>query len=130
MAEHDPHMEVATYALGMQAPDERAAFEQHLSGCAPCRAELAELEPAVGLLRHAAPADSPPPSLQARTMLAIEREAAEAAEPARERPRRRRTWLPRLALAGAAAAAIAAAGLTGLRVGEERQAGSSRSTRD
>lgn len=124
MAEHDPHAEVATYVLGMQAPDERAAFEQHLSGCASCQSELAELEPAVGLLRDAAPADVPPPSLQARTLLAIEREAAETAEPARERPhRRRRSWLPRLALAGAAAVAIAAAGLVGLRVGEERQAG-------
>ena len=37
-----PHDELAAYAVDALDPDERAAVEAHLDGCAPCRAELAE----------------------------------------------------------------------------------------
>ena len=40
---------------------ERAAIEEHLQGCAPCRAELAELE-AVDMALHGMPTPEPPAS--------------------------------------------------------------------
>lgn len=40
----------ALYVLGVLAPDERAAYEQHLAECPVCRAEVAEFGPLPGLL--------------------------------------------------------------------------------
>ncbi|OJV81502.1 MAG: hypothetical protein BGO37_06060 [Cellulomonas sp. 73-92] len=48
------------YVLGALAPDERRAYEDHLAGCARCRAAVAELAPLPGLLARARPvADDP-----------------------------------------------------------------------
>jgi anti-sigma-K factor RskA len=123
MAETGIHLDVAGYALGVLEPTERVAFELHLEVCDKCRAELAELAPAVHLLHRAASGERPPASLQARTLIAIEREAAELAQPTAPRPRRRGAWMPRLVLAGLALLAVIAAGIVGLRAGEQRQAG-------
>lgn len=122
MAEPDLHVDVAGYALGVLDPGERAALERHLAGCERCRVELVELVHTVRMLDGAAPADRPPASLQARTFIRIERDAAIDREPARAR-RPRRSWLPRLALAGVALVAVTAAALLGFRAGEQRQAG-------
>jgi anti-sigma factor RsiW len=43
------------YVLGALAPDERRAYEDHLAGCARCRAAVAELAPLPGLLARARP---------------------------------------------------------------------------
>ncbi|MEY9968088.1 anti-sigma factor RsiW [Streptacidiphilus sp. MAP12-16] len=40
------------YLLGALDPAERAAVEQHLTGCTLCRAELLRMAPLPGLLRH------------------------------------------------------------------------------
>ncbi len=40
------------YVLGALAPAERAAFERHLGGCAPCRESVASLAVLPGLLRR------------------------------------------------------------------------------
>jgi anti-sigma-K factor RskA len=98
------HLDVAGYALGELAGGEHARFEQHLAECAACRGELAELEGAARMLSFAAPADRPPASLAARTLLAVEREAGTPAAPtAFARPRRRRVF----ALAAVAAVGVA-----------------------
>lgn len=126
MPDGDIHTDVAAYALGRLDPGDAARFEQHLAGCAGCREELGELAPAARLLTLAGPADEPPSDLQARTFMAIEREAgsrvmAPASPAHRGRPRRRRAL--RLVLAGAAAAAVIVAVLAGVRLGEQRQPG-------
>jgi len=45
----------APYVLGMLSADERAAFEQHLSGCAECAARVAEIADLPGLLATVPP---------------------------------------------------------------------------
>ena len=86
-------LDVVGYALGQLAGAEHARFEQHLTECAACRVELAELEGAARMLSLAAPADRPPASLAARTLLAVEREATRPRPPpAFARPRRRRVF--------------------------------------
>ncbi|MCI2237669.1 zf-HC2 domain-containing protein [Paenibacillus sp. TRM 82003] len=104
----DPYaVDAGAYVLGALAPAERADFEEHLTGCASCRAAVEELAGLPGLLAHAPAAavaaladDAPPePPLAPRTLLPRLLRAARA-------HRRRR----RLALsAGAAAACLAAA---------------------
>lgn len=124
MAETDLHIDVAGYALGVLESAERMAFERHLEACVTCRAELVEFAPTVTLLDQAASAERPPASLQARTFIAIERDAAAFSQPTAARGRLRRAWVPRLVLAGVALLAVVAAGIVGLRAGEQRQAGS------
>jgi len=67
----------AGYALGVLEPEERAAFETHLAGCAECIAEVREMRLIAGVLLHAVPQVSPPASLRAR----IVGEAAAAVPP-------------------------------------------------
>jgi anti-sigma factor RsiW len=45
---------LSAYLLGALDRDEREAVERHVADCARCRAELVELAPLVGLLRHTA----------------------------------------------------------------------------
>ncbi len=95
---------IGALALGQLDPDERAATEAHLEGCAGCRAEYEALAPVATLLSRAdpdrlTPIPTPPAHLGDRIArrIAAERRAA----------RRRRV---RLGLGmGAAAAAAAAA---------------------
>ena len=47
--EHDA---LSAYLLGALDPAERRAIERHVADCARCRAELVQLAPLVGLLRH------------------------------------------------------------------------------
>lgn len=93
---------LGAHALGRLEGSERAGLEAHLEGCPECRAELAELEPVVGMLPHAdparfGPAPQPPPELGQRIAATIEGE--------RRRTGRRRVG--GLALGGAAAALAA-----------------------
>jgi hypothetical protein len=94
---------LGAHALGRLEGTERAGLEAHLEGCPECRAELAALEPVVGMLPHAdparfGPAPQPPPELGQRVAATI------AAE--RRRIGRRRKF-GGLALGGAAAAIAA-----------------------
>ncbi|MFC1420218.1 anti-sigma factor family protein [Streptacidiphilus cavernicola] len=45
---------LGAYLLGALDPEERRAMELHVAGCEQCRAELVELAPLPGLLRHTA----------------------------------------------------------------------------
>lgn len=95
----------AAYVLGALSPDERRLFEEHLAGCAECRASVGELAGLPALL-----AQVPAPALD-------EVEPAAAPRPANvpatllpsllHRVRRRRT-VRRWTLAGTAALAAAA----------------------
>ncbi|MGW4502863.1 anti-sigma factor family protein, partial [Micromonospora sp. NPDC004336] len=44
------------YVLGALAPAERAAYERHLAGCAPCRQAVADIAVLPGLLGRLDPA--------------------------------------------------------------------------
>jgi hypothetical protein len=48
---------LGSYLLGSLCSSESAEFDRHLAGCAPCRAELAELAPLLVLLSRVDPAD-------------------------------------------------------------------------
>jgi hypothetical protein len=50
---------LSAHVDGALAPDERAALEAHLAGCAECRRELAALERTVALVRAIEPARAP-----------------------------------------------------------------------
>ncbi|WP_042432038.1 anti-sigma factor family protein, partial [Streptacidiphilus anmyonensis] len=45
-------VQLGAYLLGALDPEERAALEAHISGCAECQAELVAMAPLPGLLRH------------------------------------------------------------------------------
>ena len=45
---------LGAYLLGALDPEERRAMELHVAGCEHCKAELVELAPLPGLLRHTA----------------------------------------------------------------------------
>jgi hypothetical protein len=92
---------LGAHALGRLEGEERVGLEAHLEGCPECRAELAALEPVVGMLPHAdparfGPAPRPPAELGRRIAARIEGE--------RRRVDRRRRRLGGLVLGGAAAA--------------------------
>lgn len=99
-----PHLDAAGWVLGVLDPDERAAFEGHLSDCDDCRRSVEELRQPAELLRLAAPRVELPAELRDRTLRAVE-EAAAPAEPERTERASRRVWFrqPGLALAGALA---------------------------
>jgi len=78
--------EIGAYLLGALTDLERQAFEQHLSSCAACRAEIEELRPAADALPRAVDQVEPPASLKASLMEIVEREAREAAADAGEQP--------------------------------------------
>ena len=105
----------AAYVLGALDEAERDAFEEHLAGCPACREEVDELLPAANALPMSVEPVDPPPSLKARIMAEVEREASllAAAGPEADRPpaapeRRRRFTLrvPRLVPSVVAAALL------------------------
>ncbi|MGY1742228.1 MULTISPECIES: anti-sigma factor family protein [unclassified Blastococcus] len=95
--------DLGAYVLGALERDERRRVEEHLAGCAVCRAELTEFRDLPALLSRVDPAEltgppvQPPPDLYDRVRAAVDEQA---------RPRRSR----RLLLAAAAlVVAVAAA---------------------
>jgi len=120
------HDDLGAYLLGALEGDERARFEEHVSGCASCREELEALRPAVDLLPSAVTPLDPPPELRGRVMAVVEREAqvlaasGAGADIAEVRPPRRRFAglfaRPRTA-AAVAAGALAVAAAAGFAIG-------------
>ena len=114
MSSHEHWAEsAAAYAIDALDTNERAAFEEHFSTCATCRADVDEMRDAAALLAYAAPQGSPSPALRERVL----REARDVRpiESARSRGRRF-TVLPWLA----AAASLTLAVLTGVSLLRER----------
>jgi anti-sigma-K factor RskA len=99
------HELTAGYALDALDPEERAAFEAHLGGCARCQEELASFWEATGALAHAAAGPAPPPELRGRLL------AAARAERPNVVPLRPRRWALPAAVSVAAVAAVAALAL-------------------
>lgn len=129
------HALLGAYVVDAVSDIERAAFEDHLSECEDCRAEVASLREVTATLADAEAID-PPPVLKARVMEQISRtpqltptpaepEETDAPAVAREsgqdapataRPRRR-LWAP--LTAAAATVAVAAVGVALLLPGAE-----------
>jgi hypothetical protein len=96
--------QIGALALGGLWPDEKAALEAHLEGCAECREEAESLTRTASLLALADPARAEAPAPQPSADLS-DRVAREIAGERRAR-RRRRRWF---ATGGVAVAAAAAA---------------------
>jgi anti-sigma-K factor RskA len=103
MTRTHPHCEwwdtPAVYVLGALPDDEREQFEVHYENCEHCRAQLAELGPAVDALATGVPRVDPPVHLRDRIMARVHEEAEllRAAGPAADRPpparrSRERAW--------------------------------------
>jgi Anti-sigma-K factor rskA len=106
-------LDAASYVLGALDESAMGAFTEHLSACASCREEVAELQPAADALALAAPRASAPRELRARIMAPVHAEAEllKAAGHEADRPAPARSG-PRFSLAPALSAAVAlAAGL-------------------
>ncbi|TWP36388.1 anti-sigma factor [Leekyejoonella antrihumi] len=138
----DIHSLIGAYAVDAVSEDERYRFEQHLSACTHCQAELVGLQAVAGSLASAS-AVTPPPSLRANILQQIgtvrplpplvsdHDDEGDDGGPAHDRPapspvsvesapasieqareRRRRHGVRRFVAAAVAAAAIVVGGLT------------------
>jgi hypothetical protein len=113
----EPHRQwrelLGSLALGNLTPGERAALEEHLEGCADCRAEAAELAGVATLLQAVSVdriADRPPPPADLEDRVLAHVRGVQFAE-------RRRRWRFGAA-AGVAAAVVSLLAVVVLRPGE------------
>jgi anti-sigma-K factor RskA len=100
------HELTPAYALNALDEDERRAYEEHLSRCARCRDELADLSQTAALLAHGAPPATPPPALRERILAEARRNGGAQVIPF---PRRSRFAVGIAGAVTAAAAAVAIA---------------------
>jgi anti-sigma-K factor RskA len=102
MSEQDVHKLTGAYAMDALDELERARFEQHLSGCEDCRAEVAELRETAALLAETS-AVPPPAALRASVLAGISQVRPLPPEvPGRPAATRRATWVPLLVAAALA----------------------------
>ena len=99
---------LSAYLLGVLDPVEQSTMTRHISGCRHCRAQLLEMAPLTGLLRHTRFEESPPTTAPAALPAARNR-APEARTGGLRGLRRLRRHL--IASALAVAAAVTAVGL-------------------
>lgn len=112
---HD-RSQLGAYALGALEPDEAREVEQHLAGCAECRAELAEFEEMKEFLGEVPPEaflDGPPADGDLLLQRTLRAARVESATSAGVKPRRR--WL----LAAAAVVVVAGALGGGVAIGRQ-----------
>ena len=67
---------IGAYVLGALPAEECVGFEAHLTVCAACRDDVADLQGAADALPASVPQVAPPPELKARIMAVVESEAA------------------------------------------------------
>lgn len=103
MTPHEWQEQAAPYALGILSPEERSAFEAHLTGCAVCRADVRSYTEVAVALAHAAPVVEPPRGLRDRVLVEARRVRPIGVTPLR------RARLPWLATAAALVVALAGA---------------------
>lgn len=106
MSEQDIHKLTGAYAMDALDELERARFEQHLSGCEDCRAEVAELTETAALLAETV-AVPPPASLRDSVLAGISQvrplpPEVPASEPLHDTRAGRRAWAPFLVAAALA----------------------------
>ncbi|MFJ9719797.1 anti-sigma factor domain-containing protein [Streptomyces sp. NPDC101213] len=106
----DLHLAVGAYVLHALPPAEEAAFEEHLAGCADCRAEMAAHLEIVTRLAGAESA-SVPPHVRARTLDAISRTTQDRPRRPPEAGHRAGHRAVRFALAASTAAAALLGGV-------------------
>ncbi|NUR92479.1 MAG: zf-HC2 domain-containing protein [Nonomuraea sp.] len=112
MSSNVEHTDVGAYALGLLEEDDRRAFEDHLSTCPSCTAELSELSGVASALTGMGPVD-PPEQDEDEVIDLLRRRHAEA------RKSRRGT----LVMAAAAAVTLLVCGITiGSGLGDGTQA--------
>ena len=119
MTESDVHTLTGPYVLDALPHDERARFEQHLTECAFCTTEVAELrEAAIKLATQVA--TPPPPALKADVMSAIEqtRQLPPLVPGTKDEVARRR--FSRRSVLSLAAAALAVAASGGIAIDQYR----------
>lgn len=68
---HEPHEDLAAYALGLLDHNETQEIEAHLAACPLCRAELSRYEDVVGDLGAMVPPVPPSPELRERLVADI-----------------------------------------------------------
>ncbi len=134
MSERCHHADtVAAFLLGALSDAERREFEAHLTSCAQCREDVAELRFVADALPLAAPPVAPPAQLRERLLKTVRAEAdvLHAAGASADRPSvppRRRFRLPfgrPLAFAAAAAAAVVGIAV-GFGIGDATNGGTTR----
>lgn len=71
--QHGEHVDslIDAYALGALDAEEMARVEDHIEGCASCRALLATARAAADALLYAAPPAAPPPQLRAKLLARV-----------------------------------------------------------
>jgi anti-sigma-K factor RskA len=87
MEDRAVHELTAAYALDALDEEERRAFEEHLSECAPCRHELADFSQTAALLAHGTPPAKPPPALRERILAEARSDRGAKVIPFPRRPR-------------------------------------------
>jgi anti-sigma factor RsiW len=106
-------VDAGAWVLGALDERDAAAYDEHLGGCAECRAEVARLRVPADALSLATEQFPPPPELKDRIMRVVESEAQllQASGPDADRPRprsRERRWfLQPFPVAGLVAATLA-----------------------
>jgi hypothetical protein len=118
----EPHILLGAYILGGLDAHERRVFEDHLVGCARCRAEAAEFAPLPALLSKADPADLEPDATATDVLDVTLREALAVRRTA-IRHRRRRRWAVTAGAAVAAAAAVVVIATVGIPDGHQTPPG-------
>ncbi len=125
MSDHELHTLTGAYAADAVDADERAAFEQHLESCAPCRLEVVELRATAARLAVAASAAAPP-ALRERVLAEVLHTRQESplggVSSLDERRSTGRPWYRQPATAAAAVLLVIATGLGGLAVAESDRA--------
>jgi hypothetical protein len=72
---------LGAYLLGALDPEEHRAMELHVAGCEHCRAELVELAPLPGLLRHTAFEELPETAAAAESLGPVREQVAPLPRP-------------------------------------------------
>jgi anti-sigma-K factor RskA len=109
----DTHSLLGPYVVGAVDDMERKTFENHLSDCVDCRAEVAHMSDVIATLVDAE-ATTPPASLRAKVMEQVAHTAQlrpTVAESARTGSWRKRFRRPLAGVAAAAAVAVAGIGI-------------------
>ena len=76
---HLPDEQIALYALGAVGGKERSDLEQHLKGCAHCRARVKETSVIVNLLPRAVEPMEPSPEMKRKLFARVDADLAKAA---------------------------------------------------
>jgi len=108
---HEDYKEMlAPHALDALGATDARAFEDHLSGCAECRAEVADWRDTAALLAHAATPTAPSDELRGRILSAAKQTTEASARVVAMPPRRTGNLWPTLLKIAAAVAFVALIG--------------------